>query len=186
MGMGKRRLPVQWALMGLVLLTALASALYSRLKSRPNSESAEAINAVSVMPPSPSPPVEEGVTPATPVEAAMEAAKRGDLDAYLAQFADPLKAQLTKTRAEKGDAYLRDYLKRLTTPIKGIAADLNRMETVRPDTVNLPVQFLYADHNETQTFQLRQQGAEWRICQIASARAAPTLIPYGTPIDQIK
>jgi hypothetical protein len=145
-------------------------------------ESAEAIDAISRMPPSPAPPVVEGLSPVKPVEDAFEAARKGDLDAYLDQFTDPLKSQMLRLRTEKGDAYLRDYLARLCGPIKGISADLTRQESVGPDTIRLPVEFIYADHNEVQTFQLRREGGRWRVLQIATVRSAPTLIPYGTGV----
>jgi hypothetical protein len=104
----------------------------------------------------------------------------------MAQFADPLRAQLIRLRAEKGDVYLRDYLARLTRPIKGLAADLARTEEVGPSEVRLPIQFLYSDRNEVQSFFLRRSGDRWRITRIETARSAPVLIPYGTPMEKVK
>ena len=181
-----RKAPIQFALIALVLAAALASAITSRFRQAPAQDSAEAVNAISRLPFSSTPPVEEGITPAQPIEDAFEAARHGDLDGYLAQFTDSLQAQLARTRAEKGDAYLRDYLARLTVPIKGIAADLNRRESVGPETVRLPVEFVYADRKETQIFETRREGGRWRIRNISPVRAAPTLIPYGTPIEKVK
>ena len=93
---------------------------------------------------------------------------------------------MTRTRAERGDAYLRDYLARLAGPIQGLAADLTRKEPVGPDTIRLPIQFIYRDRNEMQLFTLRREGERWRIIAIENVRSAPTLIPYGTPMQQVK
>lgn len=178
-----RSLPPQLRLAAALAVAALASAIYSAVSSQRSAIS----TAPAVLPNTPDhrsaavPP-----TPDTPIQAAFEAARKGDLDGYLAQFADPLRTQLARTRAEKGDAYLRDYLARLTAPLKGIAVDLTRKEEVGPDTLRLPVQFIYADRNELQPFLLRRDGARWRILRIESLRSAPTLIPYGTPIQQVR
>jgi len=180
-----RKITPQVALVGLVILAALVSALFPQRRVVPSTESAAAIDAISQQPPSASPPVVEEASPLQPVEDAFEAAHKGDLDTYLAQFAEPLKTELARIRTEKGDAYLRDYLVCLTGPLKGISADLNHKASLGQDTLSLPVEFIYADHNEQQVYRIRRVGGQWRISQVASVRAAPTLIPYGTPIQNV-
>jgi hypothetical protein len=176
-----RRIPLPLRLIFLVLAAALASLLTTHL--RPTAETVETPNRATSPPASA--PVVESASPALPVEEAIEAAQKGDIDGYLARFTDPLSAQLTRLRAEKGDAYLRDYLTRLTAPVRGITADLNRRESVGPDTIRLPIEFVYADHNEMQRFLLRQERGQWRISGVDLVRSSPTLIPYGTPIQEL-
>src|SRR5262245_42924348 len=170
-----RNVPVPLWLAALVLAGAAASTLVSRRQA-----------AV----PGPAPPGTvirpEGPSPAEPVEAAFEAARRSELDAYFAQFAEPLRAQLARTRAEKGDAYFRNYLQRLTAPLKGIAVRLSEQQHTGPATLLVPVEFVYQDRNEVQTFELRREGGGWRILRIEAIRAAPTLIPYGTPVQEVR
>jgi hypothetical protein len=132
----------------------------------------------------------EGDAIARPVNQAFDAAGRGDLERYLEQFADPLRSQLARTRAEKGEAYLRDYLARLAGPVKGVAVRLSEKQELGPDSVRVPVELVYQDRNEVQTFHLQRgeegPSASWRIRRIDAARAAPTLIPYGTPVEQVR
>src|SRR5256885_391088 len=68
-----------------------------------------------VTPPVPAaaPEEAEGALSAS-VEEAFDAARRGDLETYLSEFTEPLKSQLARLRADKGDGYLRDYVPRTT------------------------------------------------------------------------
>ena len=136
--------------------------------------------------PTPDPQADRGNDLTEAVHDAFEAAKKGDLHAYLARFAEPLKGELSRTRAEKGDAYLRDYLTRSTAAVKGLAMDLTRTVDAAPGTVVLPVEFVYADRNEIQPFTLVRDGDRWRISRIESVRATATLIPYGTHIQNVR
>lgn len=172
-----RRLPPQVLLILAVSAAALASGLYGMLRGPAASPPALSL--------APDPPDPDALL-SRPVETAYEAARRGDLSRYLDQFTDPLLAQLSATRADKGDPYLRDYLDRQTAPLKGLAADLTRKKALDPDAVRLPVEFVYADRNEVQWFVLRRAGDRWRISRIESVRSAPTLIPYGTPVQSLR
>ncbi len=165
--------------MAAVAVAALMSAILSpRREGAPPSDPATANAGLSAP--------EESVALSRPVEDAYEAARSGKLEDYMAQFADPLRAQLIRLRAQKGDGYLRDYLAQLTRPIKGLAADLTRKEEVGPGEIRLPVQFTYSDRNEAQFFFLRRSDGQWRITHIETVRSAPVLIPYGTPIGEVK
>lgn len=187
-----RKLPPQILLIALVLAAGIASVVVSRIRSAYTAGSAvaqedqdgptapERAGALA-----PAAPAEEGPSPSRPVEEAFDAARRGDIDGYLAHFTEPLHTRLARARAEKGDAYLRDYLDRLTKPMLGIAADLTRKETVGPETLRLPIHFVYKDRDETQTYVVQRVGSEWKISQIEPARSVPTQIPYGTPLDQV-
>jgi hypothetical protein len=181
-----RKAPPQMLLVGLVAACALASALFTGFTGRGSGVPARSGTSEAGPPAAASFPEDEGAPLCEPVQEAFEAARKGDLDRYLAQFTDPLRGRLSGTRTEKGDAYLRDYLARLTAPLKGLAVDLARRAETAPDTIRLPVEFIYVDRNEVQRFTLRREGGRWRISEIEDVRAAPTLIPYGTPIESVK
>jgi hypothetical protein len=182
-----RKLPPQLLLAALVLLAALASGVVSHLGQRARGSEAAA-------PPAASPRKDDAATDeageaaalARPVEEAFEAARAGDLEAYLAQFAGSLRSELARTRAEKGDAYLRSYLARFTAPVKGLAVRASEKETAGPDLVRCPVEFVYSDRNEVQAYFLEREGDRWLIRRIDPVRAAQTIIPYGTPVEQVK
>jgi len=176
-----RRIPLQWVLVGLVTAGAAASAVRSsRVHAGAASRPSERLAAGA--PDSGA----EGDRIARPVEDAFAAAEDGNLDRYLDQFTDPLRAQLARTRSEKGDRFLNDYLARLTAPIKGIALHLDEQEPIGPGVLRVPVEFVYTDRNETQRFSVEQSSGRWRIARIDSLRATPTLIPYGTPIENVR
>ncbi len=173
------KLPPQlW--LGLAMLgAALVSALYSARRPRqPRTPTAAT----------------RGVTAATPasldntmissIEAATAAARAGNLTAYLEQFTDPLRGQLERTRAEKGDAYLIGYLKRLMAPVKGVAVNLRTKQDSAPNETRLMVEFIYADRNEVQPFFLRRVGEAWRISRMDSVHSTPILIPFGTSLEK--
>src|SRR5436305_8024741 len=148
-----RKLPPQLLLAALVLIAAAGSAVVGLARGRATAPGA----AGSARGAAPDPGDEDALL-ALPVEQAYTAARQGDLETYLAQFTDPARAQLAATRRDKGDAYLKDYLARLTGPLKGLAADLTRKQQLDPDSARLPFQFVYADHNESQAFIPRREG----------------------------
>lgn len=181
-----KAVPLQLRLAALVLVAAGVSALYAGYAGRAPYSGGEL--------PAPSAPPEvatevsdpeAGAALSRPVEEAFDAARRGDLETYLAQFGEPLRGQLTQTRGEKGDGYLRDYLRRLSEPVKGIAVRLSEQQEVAPETLRCPVELVYQDRNEVQSFTLKRAGGRWLIERIDSVRAAPTLIPYGTHIKDV-
>src|ERR1700751_4469955 len=55
------------------------------------------------------------------IYAMLEAARAGDLRAYLAQFTGQMQAGLQQVEAEKGPAAFRDYLRSSIADIKGVA-----------------------------------------------------------------
>lgn len=172
---------LQWALIGLVVVAAAASAVRSS-RLHPKATASPGAPAAAEA----RDPEAEGDRLAQPVEDAFAAAKDGNLDRYLDQFSGPLRGQLARSRAEKGDGFLRDYLARLSGPIKGIAVHVDCQEMTGAGSVRVPVEFIYADRNEMQRFSLQRSAGRWRIARIESVRAARTLIPYGTPIEQVK
>lgn len=182
-----RKIPIQLRIAGVVLVAALASSLYSSALRPASSVPADAPRT----PGGETQPVEisdpeAGAALSRPVEEAFEAARKGEVENYLAQFGSPLREELGKLRAEKGEPYLRDYLTRLAGDVKGVAVRLSEQQEVGPQTVRCPVELVYQDRNEVQSFTLRREGDRWLIQRIESVRAAPTLIPYGTPIQDVK
>src|SRR5262249_61195274 len=99
---------------------------------------------------------------------------------------EPLRSELEEARAAKGDGYLRGYLSRFTTPIKGLAVRVDQQEVIGPSAIRLPVEFVYADRNERQSYSLQMSRGRWRITRIDAVRAAPTLIPYGTQVERVR
>jgi len=176
-----RKVPVQRLLIGLVAIAAVASALRTARLHPEATAGRAAATPVAV-----EDTEEEGDRIARPIEAAFAAAKEGHLERYLEQFSEPLRAELGETRAAKGDGYLRGYLSRFTTPINGLVVRIDQQEAIGPGAIRVPVEFVYADRNERQSFSLQLSDGRWGIIRIDTVRAAPTLIPYGTPVEQVR
>jgi len=77
-------------------------------------------------------------------------------------------------------------LARFTAPVRGLAVRASEKQEAGPDRVRLPVELVYVDRNELQTYVLHREGTGWRIGRIDPVRSAPTLIPYGTPVEQAR
>lgn len=182
-----REAPPQLVWAGVVAVLALGSLLIpqaaGRLGRPPEPAPAEPETA-------PDPAASLRARAAQTVQDALEAARTGDLAAYLERFGEPLRSQLDRTRRERGDAYLRDYLRRTMEPVKGLAIDHTRIELdpdeAGADLARVPVEFVYQDRNEVQRFLLRRDGDAWRIARVEAVRAVRTLIPYGTPIEDVR
>lgn len=110
----------------------------------------------------------------------LDAARSGDTQRYLAQFAGRMQVNLKQTVAERSDADFRNYLKATNAEIKGVA--LSPPKQVSDTVVELRVEYVYQDRNEVQTVLLEKQGDRWKIARVDGAERIKTLIPYGTPV----
>ncbi len=107
-----------------------------------------------------------------------DAARAGDVQAYLNCFDGGLRRNLEKTVAEMGERQFREYLKRLNEDITGIAvSDLN---LVGEAGAKLRVEFVYRGKNEAQQHHLILRDGAWRIDRADESERINTLIPYGT------
>lgn len=179
------RLPPQLWLAVIVVGIMLISSLVSKLRS-PTPTRNSYLPAIVPAPTPVATPVALKNTLALPIETAISAASKGDLTTYLAQFTSPLRDQLERTRTDKGSDYLQNYLKRLTRPLKGVATNLSKTQTTAPNETRVAVEFIYANRSEAQSFFLRREGDLWRISRIDSVRFKPILIPYGTPMNELR
>jgi hypothetical protein len=122
--------------------------------------------------------------PATPQDAIyrmLNAARAGDGRAYLSQYAGEMEAQLRQAAAEKTEADFKSYLQTSNAQVKGIAVSEPR---ILPDReVEVEVEYIYQDRNETQRMYLKKYGGEWKITRVNGAERVKTLTPYGSPVE---
>jgi hypothetical protein len=109
----------------------------------------------------------------------LDAARAGNVAAYLASYTGPMRASLQESVRETTDAAFSGYLRDSNTAIKGIAVGEPQMTSDREATVR--VEYVYQDRNEAQTMHLEKAGGEWKIARVESAERVKTLVPYGTP-----
>lgn len=122
-----------------------------------------------------------GATPEDAIYGMLEAARAGDVAAYLGYFADPLQGSIRQAIAESGEQSFARYLRESNAPIKGIA--VTAPERLSENAVKARVEYVYQDRNEVQYMYLEQAGGAWRIVRLDAAQRVQTLIPYGTPVE---
>lgn len=120
-------------------------------------------------------------TPQDTIYAMFDAARDGDVKAYLGHYASQMLASLQQSVAEQGESNFAKYLKETNAPVKGIA--ITEPQTLTDREVKLRVEYVYADRNEVQVFYLEKSGKDWKIARLDSAERIKTLIPYGTPVQ---
>lgn len=120
-------------------------------------------------------------TPQDAIYGMLEAAREGNVDAYLAYFSGPIKASLEQAVAEATGKGFARYLRESNAPIKGIA--VTAPERLSEASVKARVEYVYQDRNEVQYMYLERTAGAWRITRLDAAQRIKTLIPYGTPVE---
>jgi len=118
--------------------------------------------------------------PRDAIYAMLNAARAGDVKAYLGEYTGPMEAALRETIAESSAPAFAQYLKGSAASIKGVA--LSDPEEASDSEVNVRVEYIYQDRNEVQTMYLERRANGWKIARSDAGERIPTLIPYGTPV----
>ena len=106
-----------------------------------------------------------------------DAARVGDVQAYLNCFDGELRRNLEKTLAEMGERKFGEYLKRLNEEITGIA--ISDLQLTGEAGASLRVEFVYRGKNEAQQHHLILRDGAWKIDRLDESERIKTLIPYG-------
>ncbi|MGA2132103.1 MAG: hypothetical protein ABSH50_07425 [Bryobacteraceae bacterium] len=121
------------------------------------------------------------VTPQDTVYRMMDAARDGDVRAYLGCYTGPMESSLRQIVKEKGESSLADYIRSFNASVKGIA--IQEPQNVAENEVRLRVEFVYRDRNEAQIYYLQQSAAGWRIARQENTEGVKAVVPYGTPVE---
>jgi hypothetical protein len=121
------------------------------------------------------------VAPQDTVYRMMDAARDGDVRAYLACYTGPMESSLRQIVKEKGEASLADYIRRFNSSVKGVA--IQEPQSVAENELRVRVEFVYSDRNEAQIYYLQQAGGGWRIARQENTEGVKALVPYGTPVE---
>ena len=113
----------------------------------------------------------------------VDASKARDVAAYLDCFGGDLRTRLDATVRELGESGFADYLGRRVEELKGVA--LYDLELAEGRGASLTVEYVYAAEKELQRLHLEESRDGWRITQADASRREKSLIPYGTPIEQV-
>lgn len=122
--------------------------------------------------------------PATPQDTVyrmLDAARDGNVGAYLGCYTGAMADSLRQIVKEKGESALSEYIRNFNTSIKGVA--LQEPEFVSENEVRERIEFVYSDRNETQIYRLQRTRAGWKIASQENTEGAKALVPYGTPVE---
>jgi len=119
--------------------------------------------------------------PQDPIYAMLDAARQGDVAAYLACYTGAMRTALDASVRESGREAFARYLRDSNSAIKGIA--IQSPERLGNSEARIRVEYVYQDRNEVQNLFLEMSGAVWKIARVDSAERVKTLVPYGTPVE---
>ncbi len=121
----------------------------------------------------------EAADPQDAVYAMLQAARAGNVKAYLCSHTGKMEATLRRMLSETTEADFAARLRESNADIKGVAVSDTQ---VNGRTASAKVEYVYQDRNEQQTVYLEKAPAGWKIARADNEDRIKTLIPYGTPI----
>ena len=120
-------------------------------------------------------------TPQDAIYGMLDAARAGDVKAYLANYTGQMSTALQQSISETTESKFAQYLKDSNAAIKGVA--ISEPQQLTDTQVKVRVEYVYQDRNEAQTMYLEKQSGVWKITQVDSTERVKTLVPYGTPVQ---
>ena len=121
--------------------------------------------------------------PSTPqdfIYAMLDAARSGNVKAYLESYAGQMRISLEQSVRETTTDNFSKYLRDSNAAIKGVA--ISEPQAAGDGQVSVRVEYVFQERNEAQTMYLEKDGNAWRISRVDGAERLKTLIPYGTPV----
>src|SRR5262249_3493213 len=122
----------------------------------------------------------EPASPQDAVYAMLDAARAGNVAAYLASYTGSMAASLGQSVRESAVAGFGRYLRDSNAAIKGVA--ISDPQQTAGNAVSLRVEYVYEQRNEAQTVHLEKVNGAWKIARVEGAERIKTLVPYGTPV----
>jgi hypothetical protein len=120
-------------------------------------------------------------SPQDAIYAMLDAARDGNVDAYLDAYTGQIQGSLKQAVAETTREGFARYLKESNEAIKGIA--ISEPQALTDGEMKVRVEYVYQDRNEAQTMYVERVGDGWKIARVDGLERVKTLIPYGTPVQ---
>ena len=134
--------------------------------------------------PRPTTPTNETTSDAFPspaearVHALLQSAWEGDIPAYLAAFARPMRERLEREIVDRGSGPFADDLRRAARSRKSHA--VFAAEPEGPDTATVPVETVYPDRTERQSYRLKQTLEGWVVTDLTTIRGHEPAARFGS------
>jgi hypothetical protein len=122
--------------------------------------------------------VRSGATPEDVIWRMSDAAREGDVQAYLDCFSGALRQNLDKTVAEMGAEKFKAYLQQRQAEVTGIA--VSDLEQPDAQTAALRVEFVYRGKSEVQKHHFKFINGQWHIAQVDGSEQISLPTPSGT------
>ena len=119
-------------------------------------------------------------TPEDAIYAMLDAARKGDVQKYLAAYSGAMQISLRQSIAESSNSAFSQYLQDTNAALKGVAVMAPEITSDREAKAR--VEYVYQDRNEAQNMYLEKAPTGWKITRVETAQRVKTLIPYGTPV----
>jgi hypothetical protein len=111
-----------------------------------------------------------------------DAARTGEVQAYLDCFSGTLRQTLDKTAAEMGAAKFKAYLQQRNAEVTGIA--VSALEQPEAQTAALRVEFVCRGKSEAQKHHFKCLNGQWHIERVDGGEQIPLPSPYGTGVAE--
>jgi hypothetical protein len=131
---------------------------------------------------SPSPATSGAATPEACIERMFDAAKQGDVAAYLNCFTGPERQRLQRDLAGQPQEAFRQSLVDAVATLKGRAVFASSPVGDPSQPVIYTVDRVYDNRTERQTYELVCEAGTWRIRDMQAANAFQPDKAYGTPV----
>jgi len=95
-----------------------------------------------------------------------------------------LRTRLDATAKQLGEGGFADYLAKRVAELKGVA--LYDVEREADGRAWVTVEYVFAEEKELQRLHLEEVRGRWVIADAEASRREKSLIPYGTPIEQVE
>ncbi|HUG90750.1 MAG TPA: hypothetical protein VML55_07955 [Planctomycetaceae bacterium] len=114
------------------------------------------------------------------LERMLDAARAGDVGAYVACFDGELRRNLESAIAAQSPQRAAAELRSGAADLKSFAT--HGLERPRPGEAVVTLERIYSRRNDLERVRLRQHGGAWRIVELVPVDRVAPPIPYGTPV----
>jgi hypothetical protein len=109
----------------------------------------------------------------------LDAARAGNVRAYLSAYTGPMAAALRQSIVEATEPGFAKYLKDSGAEVQAVA--ISKPETLSSEQVKVRVDYVYRDRNEVQIMYLEKEAGKWKIAKVDTAEQADPPVPFGAP-----